>query len=189
MLILKLIPGLQDIAGPQVTHFLNLCGAFFSPGTGQLTKLLGTLVVDELHLVGDASRGYLLEIFLSKAGCWCCWLQGITFLHVRFETTCACFFCCNLRDLRDFIFRQISGKKKGTVVAQQCSTDFFLWFAIAETFFLTLFTWPAMANQKTIVSWPLQVLFLAPEIQAACLDFSWQKHCSSSTPFSVDESS
>jgi hypothetical protein len=69
MLILKLIPGLQDIAGPQVTHFLNLCGAFFSPGTGQLTKLLGTLVVDELHLVGDASRGYLLEIFLSKAGC------------------------------------------------------------------------------------------------------------------------
>lgn len=33
---------------------------------GQLTKLLGTLVVDELHLVGDASRGYLLEIFLSK---------------------------------------------------------------------------------------------------------------------------
>eukprot|EP00434_Breviolum_minutum_P035670 symbB.v1.2.031581.t1/scaffold3682.1/size52094/4 len=33
---------------------------------GQLAKLLGTLVVDELHLVGDASRGYLLEIFLSK---------------------------------------------------------------------------------------------------------------------------
>lgn len=30
--------------------------------------MLGTLVVDELHLVGDASRGYLLEIFLSKAG-------------------------------------------------------------------------------------------------------------------------
>eukprot|EP00931_Biecheleriopsis_adriatica_P092095 TRINITY_DN6591_c0_g2_i1.p1 TRINITY_DN6591_c0_g2~~TRINITY_DN6591_c0_g2_i1.p1 ORF type:complete len:2016 (-),score=351.16 TRINITY_DN6591_c0_g2_i1:69-6116(-) len=33
---------------------------------GQLAELVGTLVVDELHLVGDGSRGYLLEIFLSK---------------------------------------------------------------------------------------------------------------------------
>ena len=30
--------------------------------------MVGTLVIDELHLVGDSSRGYLLEVFVSKAG-------------------------------------------------------------------------------------------------------------------------
>ncbi|CAJ1405094.1 unnamed protein product [Effrenium voratum] len=32
---------------------------------GQLS-MVGTLVIDELHLVGDSSRGYLLEVFVSK---------------------------------------------------------------------------------------------------------------------------
>eukprot|EP00928_Gymnodinium_smaydae_P031152 TRINITY_DN22959_c0_g2_i1.p1 TRINITY_DN22959_c0_g2~~TRINITY_DN22959_c0_g2_i1.p1 ORF type:complete len:2231 (+),score=367.58 TRINITY_DN22959_c0_g2_i1:34-6693(+) len=33
---------------------------------GTLAETLGTFVVDELHLVGDRSRGYLLEVTLSK---------------------------------------------------------------------------------------------------------------------------
>ena len=32
---------------------------------GNLSKL-GILVVDELHMVGDAHRGYLLELLLTK---------------------------------------------------------------------------------------------------------------------------
>ena len=51
---------------------------------GQLVKLLGTLVVDELHLVGDASRGYLLEIFLSKA--WCGVAKKCHFDSLSFRT-------------------------------------------------------------------------------------------------------
>lgn len=51
---------------------------------GQLAKLLGTLVVDELHLVGDASRGYLLEIFLSKA--WCDVAKKCHFDSLSFRT-------------------------------------------------------------------------------------------------------
>jgi replicative superfamily II helicase len=33
---------------------------------GSMEDALGTLVVDELHLAGDGSRGYLLEVMLSK---------------------------------------------------------------------------------------------------------------------------
>lgn len=137
MLILKLIPGLQ---GLNWLFFLNLCGASVhpSPGTGQLTKLLGTLVVDELHLVGDASRGYLLEIFLSKAGCW---LQGITFLHHLFKhvlETCACFFCCNLRDFMGLLLPNLRQKKGYCSSSMPMLNRFFLW--LQRHFFLTLFS-------------------------------------------------
>lgn len=37
-----------------------------SPEGKPLDEVLGTVVVDELHLAGDGSRGYLLEVMLSK---------------------------------------------------------------------------------------------------------------------------
>jgi DNA polymerase theta len=34
--------------------------------SGSSIKDIGTIVIDELHMLGDESRGFLLEVMLSK---------------------------------------------------------------------------------------------------------------------------
>lgn len=52
---------------------------------------LGTMVIDELHMIGDTSRGYLLELLLTKIrfACKNKHLGTVWFNHISVHFNCA----------------------------------------------------------------------------------------------------
>ena len=53
------------------SRFFITLGIFYRLLTEGTLHQVGTIVVDELHLVGDPHRGYLLELLLTKIKFMC----------------------------------------------------------------------------------------------------------------------